>query len=193
MTRAPRIDTLRNRLAATRELLSMVERELEDLHVLAYERARAASDAKVNGGARDYALDTHGDVKAREAYHRLGDVIVGGPGVVGVCDLLAWAAHDMIRILNVGERTSRNPSQRVTALELAEAIEAQSNRIARGEYTPVRTEEQPGRKKVNRAVADLREAHDRAVVQRDRLRQRLQRRGDDGETRRGWRSEPRDN
>jgi hypothetical protein len=193
VSRAPRIDTMRNRLAATRELLAMAERQLETLHVLAYERARAASDAKVNGGARDYALDTHGDPKAREAYQRLGDVIVGGPGVVGVCDLLAWAAHDMIRILQVGERTSRNPSQRVTALELAEAIEAQSNRIARGEYTPVRTEEQPGRKKVNRAVADLREERDRLATRNERLTTRLQRRGDDGEKRRGWRSEPRDN
>jgi len=56
-----RTDTLKNRTASTRELLGMVLEELEDLHVLAYERATALSEAKVSGGSHDYALDTHGD------------------------------------------------------------------------------------------------------------------------------------
>lgn len=183
---------MRNRLAATRELLSLAERELEDLHILAYERARAASDAKVSGGTRDYALDTHGDVKAREAYTRLGDVIVGGPGVVGVCDLLAGAAHDMIRILRVGESNSRSPSIRVSALELAEALEAQAARIAQGMYTPVRKEHQPGQKKINRAVTELREERDRLATQNGRLKTRLARNGSADKGKHGWRRQPRD-
>jgi hypothetical protein len=190
VTRAPRIDTMRNRIDATISLLAMARDELEDLHVLAYERHTAASDAKVSGGARDYALDTHGDLRARDAYRRLGDAIVGGPGLVGVCDLLAGAAHDMTRVLRVGQ-IGRNPSRRVSALELAEALEAQAIRVKRGEYTPVRVEKQPDLKRVSRAVADLREERDRLAVGNERLKTRLQRNGS-GKHKGGWRREPKE-
>lgn len=85
-----RIDTLRNSIAGARELLDLIHQELEDLHLLAYERATAVSEAKVSGGSHDYALDTHGDPNARTAYRELGRA------VDSACILLAEASTNAL-------------------------------------------------------------------------------------------------
>lgn len=179
MSRAPRIDTLRNRIEATQSLLTTVLEELEDLHVLAYERAVVSREAKVSGGERDYALDTHGDPKVREAYRALGDVIVGDKLIVddkevlSVCDLLAVAAHDVIRILRNGERNGRLPRRRINAEEHALALENQTIRLARGEYTPVRREPQPEAQLVEPTVRRIVAERDGEKTRADRATRRL--------------------
>lgn len=138
-----RIDSARNRIAATIDLLTKAGVELEDLHVLAYDR-RVAAEERVghDGGARarDYCLDTHGDSNAREAYRSLTDAVDDS------CAALAAAGHDVLRILRAdGSRRGRIGPRTATALEIAELIANQADRIRRGEYTPIRGLPQPSR------------------------------------------------
>ncbi len=63
--RAPRIDLVRRRIAETRDDLDRVERELETLGYLAYERGRRGVTERVGGGTRDYGLDSHGNPLVR--------------------------------------------------------------------------------------------------------------------------------
>jgi hypothetical protein len=152
-----RIDTLRNRLAGTLKLLDMMGEELEDLHVLAYERATANTDnQRVRGGTRDYALDNHGDPLARDAYRRLGDV------TVDACARLDSAINDALKLLRQGDTPARTPN-RLRLVELGEAIAAQARRAKRGDYTAVRRGPQP---EAQRAVSE-------AIADRDRLSREL--------------------
>lgn len=147
-----RIDTLRNTIAGTRHLLDMVHEELEDLHVVAYERPTANADAKVSGGSRDYALDTHGDPKARDAYRRLGDV------TADACARIDAAVSDALKLLRDGD-TPVKTQRRLRLVELGEAIAAQARRTRRGDYSAVRRGPQPDE---HRAVSE-------AITDRDRL------------------------
>ena len=148
-----RIDTLRNTLAGTRQLLAMVGEELDDLHLLAYERATAKTEeAHVKGGSRDYALDTHGDPKARDAYRRLGDV------TADACARIDAAINDALKLLRAGD-TPVKTQRKLRLVELGEAIEAQARRIRRGDYSAVRRGPQP----------DELRAKDELTADRDRL------------------------
>lgn len=148
-----RLDTLRNQINATGQLLGMVSEELEDLHVLAYERATAAEEAKVSGGSHDYALDTHGDPRARHAYRLLGET------VDEVCATLDSVSHDALNLLRQGNTPGRG-QRRLRLVELGEAIAAQSRRARRGEYTPIRRGPQPDR---DNALEQMRKERDTAL------------------------------
>lgn len=138
VTNAPRIDKLRSQLAGTITLLEIVGREVATLHGLAYDRRRAVEEIRVRGGIPDYALDTHGDPRARRAYIDLARAIDH------VCVHLATHTHDVLRLLNDGEKgTNRQHPATVTALEHAEAIDAQARRIAQGTQLPTGTVPQP--------------------------------------------------
>lgn len=163
-----RLDTLRNQLTATTELLGMIRQELEDLHVLAYERHSAADEAKVAGGTHDYALDTHGDPRARAAYRQLGDT------TADACATLATVTHDALNLLRTGNTPSTRGRRTIQLEELGNAIAAQARRASRGEYTPIRRGPQPDR---DQAMAQLRKQLDtlqrkldKVTKQRDRLK-----------------------
>ncbi|HEY3144152.1 MAG TPA: hypothetical protein VGJ86_23685 [Acidimicrobiales bacterium] len=182
----PRIDTVRNRLDAARELLAMVEEEADDLHVLAYDRPAAARDAVVKGGQPDYALDTNGDRRARRALRALT------LAAIDAVEILAEANHDAIRLLREGDR-HRPRSRRVIEIEeLAAGIDAQARRVARGEYTPIRREAQPDAEQASTVVDRLRRERDQARRDVERLTLEVTRLG--GNTaprrRRSWRSRP---
>lgn len=138
MTRAPRIDTLRNQLAATTRLLELVNAGLHTLHTLAYDRT-AADEIRVRGGQPDYALDTNGDPRARDAYRHLARAIDD------TCVRLTFATHEAINILNAGGSPGLNRQHpaTVTVVEHARAIEAQARRIRNGGFNPGRTLPQP--------------------------------------------------
>lgn len=156
--KTPRIDTMRNRLHATLQLLAMVGEELDDLHVLAYDRrAVADDDVKVAGGQRDYALDTNGDMQARDAYRNLA------LAQADMFDVAAEAAHDAVTVLRRGERTAPRGPRMIQAIELADAIAHQAKRAAAGEYTPFAREPQPEADRAAAAVADLTRQHDDAL------------------------------
>jgi hypothetical protein len=167
LSRAPRIDTITNRVTATRALLEMVEPELRDLHVLAYDRYTARRDVMVRGGEKDYALDNHGDKRARKAYRRLGTA------TSEACELIAEAAHDAIALLREHTHNGRAGPHSIEAEELAAAIEAQARRAARAEYTPVARIPQPGAELAARTVDQLRRERDEARADADRLARRL--------------------
>jgi hypothetical protein len=138
--KAPRIDTLRNQAAATVELLGTAGKVLETLHELAYDRQHATGELKVKGGQRDYALDRHGDPKARAAYRELGHAMDHA------CTRLTIAAHDVVRVVNDAD-TDATPARRhpitVSLVEMVELIDAQHRRFQRGEFNPGRTLPQP--------------------------------------------------
>lgn len=164
----PRIDTLRNRLAATRSLLAMVEDELGDLNVLAYDRARVARE-RVDGGERDWALDTHGDPRARDAYREIG------LAAVHALEVLADSHHAALKLLRSGTLNGRSPRYMVNSEELAQVLEAQARRVARDEYTPTARETQPNQAHAEEAVARLIRERDRYKALAERFEKRLTR------------------
>lgn len=163
MTRAPRIDTLRNRITATRELLATIHDELEDLHVLAYDRRAAAAEAPVRGGQRDWALDTHGDPHARAAYRMLAEA------TINACAQLAEASHNAIRVLRDHQPGDTPRTRRlITTDELVVALAAQARRqTSRTSYQPTRAIPQPEHAEVLRAA-------ERIIRERDQLRDRCE-------------------
>jgi hypothetical protein len=129
-----RIDTARNRINATVAALQAALNNLEDLHTLAYERRRA--NLTIRGTTVDWALDNHGDPAARHAYRLLANT------AIGACEALTIATNEAQRVFNQGERQPRTRPA-ATPTEIADAIQAQARRQARGEYTPVRLQPQP--------------------------------------------------
>lgn len=133
-----RIDTARNQIGATKALLDKALEEIEDLYVLAYDRQVAGDEVKVNGGDRDYCLDTHGDVRVRAAYKVFSDQ------VTDTCQVLAEAAHSALRRLSDAFPGGRIGARTSSALEHALLLEAKARRTSRGEYQPVRRLPQQG-------------------------------------------------
>jgi hypothetical protein len=160
-----RIDTRRNQLAGTRVLLTLILEEIEDLHVLAYDRPVALSEAKVSGGSHDYALDTHGDPRARSAYHQLGHAIESA------CKLLDEATTNALNLLREGNSPGRG-QRHLRLAELGEAISSQVRRSRRGDYTPVRRGPQPDQMhaidQMRKERDDARQELTRVTRQRDR-------------------------
>lgn len=152
-----RIDTARDQLAATKALLDQALAELEDLYVLAYDRQVAADEAKVAGGSRDYALDTHGDFRVREQYRAFSDK------VTDTCRDLAEAAHDVLRFMAETKPAGRLGARTTSALEHALLLEAQARRAQRGEYAPHRRVAQPSLDDDLKALAHENKRLDRQV------------------------------
>lgn len=162
-----RIDTLANRIAATKDLLAMLLEELEDLHLLAYERATAASEAKVSGGSPDYALDTHGNPHARDAYRLLGNL------TYRICDELENASNQALNVLRKGNTPGRSGPRHLRLIELGEQIVNQAQRARRGDYTPIRRGNQPDTiAALEEAIRD-RDAAQRQVTALERERDRM--------------------
>ena len=170
---APRIDTLRRQLTETAELLTTTARILDTLHEIAYDRAAASERLRVAGGQPDYALDRHGDPRARSAYVRLGRMIDH------VCNYVGDHAHGALELVNEADDPGgdRHPMA-ITALEHAIALEAQARRIARGEFDPGRTAHQatvPGSRKT--IAGKIRKLETELATDRrraDRLERRLE-------------------
>lgn len=150
--RAPlRVDTFRSQVAAAAELLRLVGEHLDDLHVLAYDRPKAAEVQRVAGGSRDYALDTHGSAAARDLWRE------AAAAVIDTTEDLAEVCHRVLTWLRTGDRPTerRDRSADVTLAELSAAIDAQKRRRARGDYSPVASEQQPATTRVPDPLAEL--------------------------------------
>jgi hypothetical protein len=178
----PRVDSTRNRIAATATLLGDVLPHIDDLHALAYDRAAARRDAVVAGGSRDYALDTHGDPNARQAYKHLA------LATVDACEILAEAAHDALVLFRTGDH-DHNAAGRVTEEELALALVAKARRIARGEAESIPVGAQPHADLTARVLQ-------RVIAERDALQRKVDRYERDHpkpkREKRGWRKTPKD-
>lgn len=171
-----RIDTLRNTVLDTVKLLRMVYEEAEDLHVLAYDRPAAVEEAKVSGGARDYALDTHGDLDAKKAYQELWDRLDG------TCIAMNEASNKALNTLRAGKTPTKKGPRNLRLLELGEAIAHQAARTLAGDYTPVRRGLQPD---ISKALAEMTKNRDAlqrklddVTKERDRLKAQQQRAAD---------------
>lgn len=135
-----RIDTARNRLDRTIERLQHTRAEIDDLHVLAYDRRAAAERLGVHGGdptAVGIDLDTHGDRRAREVLGYLLELSAV------VCDLLDDTIRDSRRVLTDGDSPRPRTRRTIDSTELKEALDAQIRRRNRGEYSPLRRYPQP--------------------------------------------------
>lgn len=186
---APRIDTTRNQLTATRTLLGTAEETIEDLHALAYDRQTAAERQAVKGGERDYALDTHGDPRARQAYAGLAEA------TSQACSIIAIACDDAARVLNEGGQvdTTRGRGTPIPTEDLAQQLALQARRAARGDYTPVRTRPQPAADDAARVLDRVRRERDEARRLVERYHAMLVANGINPDTttpdrKRGWRS-----
>jgi hypothetical protein len=127
----PRIDSIRNSITTTTTLLAQTRTILDDLYVLAYDRPKAALAERSSGGARDYALDTHGDPIAR---NRLNDLKRALDAATIAVD---YACNEAIAHLNPpSEPNPRTIARTATALDVHDAHDARQRRITRGEYTP---------------------------------------------------------
>lgn len=179
----PRIDTTSRRLEATGRLLAIATTELETLHTLAYNRDAARRDAVVAGGSRDYALDTHGNPKARQHYRRLA------LAALDVCDILAEAAHDVTSFLaSDGYRDERRRGgEKLNAVDMALALEAQARRAARGEFAPLRVVPQPMSEEAGKVTLESLAADNRRLRDENaRLLSVVQRK----DNKHGWRRAP---
>lgn len=178
----PRIDTTRNRLDATIKLLGKAHDDLEVLHTLAYNRATARREAMVAGGDRDYALDNHGDPRARDAYKQLS------LATLDACDILAETAHTVAALFTDGyDDQRRRGGQTITVVDLAVALEAKARRASRGEFNPQPVVPQPkaddaAKVTLESVAADNQRLREENQQLRARLDQREPRR------QRGWRS-----
>lgn len=139
---APRIDTFRNVLDSVQTLLCELRPNIEDIHTLAYDRPKAEMQSRVAGGTRDYALDTHGDMRARTLYIEVAARLVG-LGRAAEQDL-----KQLRRFLNQdgGPPLRRDGSADVDAVEFTQAAYARERRLARQEHHPHRLVAQPERK-----------------------------------------------
>lgn len=138
---APRIDVFRRTMLAVIDRLAELGPDVEDVHDLAYNRNRAANQAKVSGGSRDYALDTHGDMEARRLYTEVAAELLG------VARSAESALKKLRTHLNSEERAIRyDGTANVTALELLQARTARARRAARGEHHPHRNVSELDRK-----------------------------------------------
>jgi hypothetical protein len=170
---APRIDTLRAQITATITLLESARAQLDTLHELAYDRAVAAEHQRTSGGQADYALDRHGDPKARAAYVELGKM------VIHVCGHIATKVHPAVKLLADPDATRDDKPQSISPRDWADVTAAQARRIARGEFDPGRVVAQPEpskwRKstsgKINALELELRQAR----AELDRRARRIQR------------------
>lgn len=174
----PRIDTTRNRVDATGKLLAKSLDDLEVLHVLAYNRHAARREAVVAGGDRDYALDNHGDPRARTAYRQLA------LATLDVCDILAEASHGVAQMFTDGaDDQRRRGGTTITVVELATALEAKARRAARGEFTPRLVVPQPDADKVAKVTVESLAAENKRLTDENaRLKEMLTQ----PRRRRGW-------
>lgn len=133
-----RIDTFRRQLTGLIALVELVRDNADDLHDLATDRARAAT-VKVRGGQPDYALDNHGDVRARQLLHDIQQ------RTLDAVEPLHQAAADAASYLRpTHTRTGRRDTTAdATSTEILEAIAAQQRRHQRGERTSTATVDQP--------------------------------------------------
>lgn len=132
---APRIDTTRNMLDGLILLLAEFRAEVHDIHDLAYNRPRAADEAKVAGGSRDYALDTNGDMIARRLYIHAATTLVRVEGPVS--DAIAKIRSHLTA---GGSVSGYDKTRTAPKAEVAAAIRAAERRRGRARTTPVETE-----------------------------------------------------
>lgn len=180
---APRIDTFRNTLDAVSELIAELRPDIEDVYELAHNRPKAAAEARVSGGSRDYALDTHGDMHARELYTKVAAEMVG----------LARGAEKSMRALrrylnrDDGRPLRLDGSADVSAEEFAQARYARQRRTSRGEHHPHVVVAQPERIAHIDPVSEL--EHLRAAFRRIAARldqEHTACRDDDGRRKQKW-------
>lgn len=134
----PRIDSTRNLIDDLVLLLAEFRAEVHDIHDLATNRPRAAEEAKVNGGSRDYALDTNGDQVARRLY------ITAVREIIHAMNPVSDAIKAVRSHLTAGVAPSTfDKSAVVPKHEVAAAVNAAQRRRLRGEYEPHLIAKQP--------------------------------------------------
>lgn len=140
----PRIDGVRKELGLALKTLQLVKDNLEDLHVLAYDRASARNALELASHSKraGYSLDTHGLLEARRLY---ASVLFDVRRFIANCLGSADDMRDFINNLkpfdpSVSPRDKRGDA---TIDETLEALEAQTRRILGGLYTPAKVVTQP--------------------------------------------------
>lgn len=137
-----RIDTTRRDITRTAAALHELAAHIEDLHVLAYDRHKAAQQAKVSGGdptAVGIDLDTNGDPRARDLLRNASETITHLHSVLDTT-LTTVRDHLTAGTARVGRR---DPSADASTDDVLGALEAARRRRGRGEYQPTPIAKQP--------------------------------------------------
>lgn len=132
---APRIDSTRNLIDDLILLLAEFRAEVHDIHDLAYNRKRAAEEARVAGGSRDFALDTHGDMRARDLYR-------DARWALDKAETPLKVSIDAIRshVTQGAGISAADRTKAATKAEVTAAIHAAERRAARSRLTPIESE-----------------------------------------------------
>lgn len=134
----PRIDTYRRESDDAISLLRWLSGQIADLHDLAYIRHRKGGTEKVRGGSRDYALDTHGDPRARALYQD------AARKVIDLVDELVQVEKQVRSYLTEeGSNSTGDAGAATSTDEVVRQIKARRRRMARGEYEPLPIAKQP--------------------------------------------------
>jgi hypothetical protein len=147
---ADRIDTIRNSARGTIGLINLALEHLDDLRALAYDRPRAAAQQRRSSNT-DYALDTHGDPRARAAYEQLGAALLR------IHQDAAAAVHTALQQFDPGLiRGRRDQTADATTPEVIASIANHQKRHANGEAGSTPTIAQPLPKGAARALDAVR-------------------------------------
>jgi hypothetical protein len=130
------VSDLRARLEAAATTAAALAGHLPDLHGLAYERHVGGSE-RVAGGDAHPGVENIGDERARDLWARL---VKHAHHVELTLQALEWAVGNL---LAAGASPEDTRGSLISSAEFAHAVRHQQQRAAAGEYTPVRSQDQP--------------------------------------------------
>lgn len=129
------VERLRWQLTAGSEAAVRLCAHLEDLHSLAWEK-HVGDFEHVNGGAEHPGVETVGDQRARTLWARLCATATD-------LDTLLPLERAVANYFSAGPSPEGSSHPLVSKGDWNQQVKARARRAARGDYTPIRIEQQP--------------------------------------------------
>lgn len=130
------VERLRWQLTLGGEAAARLCGHLEDLHSLAWERF-VGDFEHVSGGADHPGVETTGDLRARNLWNRLCASATD-------LDTLVPLERAIANYFTQGPSPDGSSHPLVSKGDWVRQVKARDRRLARGDYTPTRIEQQPG-------------------------------------------------
>jgi len=131
------VDHLRHRLQSIATTAGELAKHIEDVHSVAYER-HVGTHERVAGGDAHPGVENIGDARARDLWARLAR---HARHFEATLQALEWAVGNL---LAAGQSAEDTRGSLISSAEFAHAVQAQRRRASSGEYTPARSQDQPG-------------------------------------------------
>jgi hypothetical protein len=130
------IDRVRTQLLLGAESAARLVNHLADLHSMAWEK-HVGDFEHVSGGADHPGVETTGDMRARALWSRLCATATD-------LDTLHPLERSILNYFTLGPSPEPSRGALISKGEFGSAQRHQRHRLAEGEYTPTRIEDQPG-------------------------------------------------